>query len=128
VTLDATAMVASVTDRDSMRRFLMTQALDADQIRLLVLMGDTQKSAQASIVAVQSGVNSGSPTRTVVGETAVAIIDTPEGRILSECLERDGKKWMMLSPGSSTNVGSAINKILRGLPAAREWHSYRKVV
>jgi hypothetical protein len=128
VTLDAAAMVASVTDRDSMRRFLIAQSLDADQVRLLGLMGDTQKSAQASIVAVQSGVNSASPTRTIVGETAVAIIDTPEGRILSECVERGGKKWMMFSPGSPTNVGTAITKILRGLPAEREWHSYRKVV
>ena len=128
VTLDADAMVATVRDRDGMRRYLMAQALDADQVRMLVLMGDTAKCAQASIVALQTGVETDSPTRTLVGDAAVAIIDTPEGRILSERIQRGGKNWMIVSPGSTGNIVNAIGQILRGLPADREWHSYRKVV
>jgi EspG family len=129
VTLDADAMVATVRDRDGMRRFLMAQKLDADQVRMLMLMGDSAQCAQASIVALQTGVSaSESPTRTLVADAGAAIIDTPEGRLLSERIQRDRKNWMVVSAGTPGNIANAIGQILRSLPADREWHSYRKVV
>lgn len=128
VTLDAAALVESVQDRDGLRRYLMTQSLDADQIRLLVLAGDPSQSAQASIAAVQSGVATESPTRAVSGADSAAIVDTPEGRLVYETIRRDGKKWLLVSPGTTKCIADAVGQILRGLPASADWYSYRKVV
>lgn len=127
VTLDIGAVVGSVTTRDAMRRHLLGQGLDAGQVQILMLAGDPHKSVQASIVAVQSGVES-APTRARIEDSAVTIIDTPEGRLLAEHVVRGGKKWMILGPGGSGKIAEAVNEMLRRLPARREWHSYRKVV
>lgn len=35
---------------------------------------------------------------------------------------------MIIAPGTKTNIGTAINQMVRRLPAHEEWHSYRKVV
>ncbi len=128
VTLAADALLGSVRDRDTLRRHLMNQSLDADQIRLLMLAGDPGQSAQASIVAVQSGVETGSATRAVCGTLSTAIVDTPEGRVVYETVQRDGKNWFIVSPGTSKCISSALGQILRGLPASDDWYSYRKVV
>jgi hypothetical protein len=127
VTLDIGAMVGSVTTRDAMRRHLLGQGLDASQVQILMLAGDRQRSVQASIVAVQSGVES-APTRARIEDSAVTIIDTPEGRLLAEHVVRGGKKWMIIGPGAGGKIAEAVNEMLRRLPADREWHSYRKVV
>ncbi len=128
VTLDGAAMVAAVSDGGGLRRYLTAQGLDADQVRLLVLATDPERSAQASMVAVQSGVETGSPTRSVTGDSAVTIIDTPEGRLVYEVVHRDGKEWLMISPGSPKVIGDAVGQLLRQLPANNDWYSYRKVV
>ncbi|CAJ1578406.1 ESX secretion-associated protein EspG [[Mycobacterium] wendilense] len=128
VTLEADALVATVRDRDTLRRHLMDLALDADQIRLLMLAGDPSRSAQASIVAVQSGVETGTPTRAVLSTASAAIVDTPEGRVVYETVQRDGKKWFIVSPGSAKVIATAVGQLLRCLPASDDWYSYRKVV
>ncbi|OBF24213.1 ESX secretion-associated protein EspG [Mycobacterium sp. ACS4331] len=128
VTVDAGAMVAAVDDSASMRRWFTAQGLDADQVRLLMLASDPQRSAQASMVAVQSGVEDGSATRTLIGQTSVTIVDTPEGRLLYEVIHRDNRRWMLVSPGSQTAITDAVSQLLQGLPANSEWYSYRKVV
>ena len=51
---------------------------------MLKLAADPERSAQASIVAIQSGVDTGRPTRTYIEQGAVTIIDTPEGRLVAE--------------------------------------------
>ena len=58
------------------------------------------RSAQSSIVALQSGVETGQPTRTHVEQSAVTIIDTPEGRLVAEHVLSAGKKWMVIAPGT----------------------------
>lgn len=128
VTLDLAAMIAGVQDRDGLRRYLMSQALDADQMRLLSLATDTDRSAQASMAAVQAGVETDSPTRSVTGMNTVSIVDTPEGRLLYEIVDRGGKKWMIVSPGSPKAIAEAAHRLFRQLPAKTEWYSYRKVV
>ncbi|GBG41001.1 ESX secretion-associated protein EspG [Mycobacterium montefiorense] len=128
VTLDADAMRAAATDEGSLHEFLGKQGLDADQVHLLKLATDPARSAQASIVAMQSGVDSGGPTRTYIEPGAVTIIDTPEGRLVAEHVSSGAKKWMIIAPGTKNNIGSAINHMVRRLPADQEWHSYRKVV
>ena len=35
---------------------------------------------------------------------------------------------MIIAPGTSTNIATAVNRMMRRLPANEEWHSYRKVV
>jgi EspG family len=128
VTLDADAMRAAATDAECLRRFLGGQGLETDQVRMLELATDPGRSAQASIVAIQSGVDSGRPTRTYIEQGAVTIIDTPEGRLVSERVASAGKKWMIVAPGSKTNIASAIDHMVRRLPADQKWYSYRKVV
>lgn len=128
VTLDADALIATVDSKDKLRQFLVDNRVDADQQHLLMLAADPVRSAQASIVAMQSGVESGLPTRAKVEGTTVTIIDTPEGRMVAEHVLRSGKRWMILSPGTDGNIATAINHMLRRLPANQEWFSYRKVV
>lgn len=128
VTLDADAMRAAATDKAALDEFLGNQGLEADQVHMLKLATDTERSAQASIVAIQSGVDSGRSTRTYVEPGAVAIIDTPEGRLVAEHVSSGAKRWMIVAPGTKNNIGSAINQMVRRLPAEQEWHSYRKVV
>ena len=128
VTLDADAMRVGATDQRSLHEFLGSQGLEADQVHMLKLATDPVSSAQASIVALQTGIDNGSPTRTYIDPGAVAIIDTPEGRLVSEQVSSGAKNWMIVAPGTKANIGAAINHMVRRLPADQEWHSHRKVV
>ena len=73
-------------------------------------------------------VDTGRPTRTYIEQGAVAIIDTLQGRLVAEHIASGGARWMIIAPGTRTNVASAIHHMVRRLPAEEEWHSYRKVV
>lgn len=128
VTLDVEALLSAVNSQESLKKFLATQQMDADQRRVLMLAADPTRSTQASVVALQSGVETGQPTRTHVEGTAVTVIDSPEGRLVAEQVPSGGKKWMVITPGSAANITAAINHMVRRLPASEEWFSYRKVV
>lgn len=127
VTLSATELIAAARDTADMRTFLAASGLDADQASVLAVAADCESSAQASIVAIQSGLTSG-PARSHVEPGAVTIIDTPRGRLVTEHVKRDGKVWMIASPGTRANIASAVLAMMRSLPALEQWHSYRKVV
>jgi hypothetical protein len=128
VTLDADAMQSAGATREALRIFLDRQGLEADQVQMLALAADPDRSAQAAIVAIQSGVDTGRPTRAYVEPSVVTIIDTPEGRLVAEHTYSGGKKWMIIAPGTKSNVAAALNHLVRRLPADQEWYSYRKVV
>ncbi|OBF89712.1 secretion protein EspG [Mycobacterium sp. 852002-51163_SCH5372311] len=131
VTLDADAMQTAATSRAELRRFLDSRGLEADQVQTLVSAADPERSAQASIVAIQSGVETGRPTRAYVEPTVVTIIDIPQGRLVAEHTYSGGsggKKWMIIAPGTRSNVAAALSRLMRRLPADQEWYSYRKVV
>jgi hypothetical protein len=128
VTLDAEAMRGAATSLEDLRRFFSRQDLEPDQLHMLELAADPARSAQASIVAIQAGVDTGRPTRTFIDQGGVTIIDTPEGRMVVEQVSAAGKHWMIVAPGTKSHIASAINHMVRRLPADREWYSYRKVV
>ncbi|MEB3980896.1 ESX secretion-associated protein EspG [Mycobacterium sp. 663a-19] len=128
VTLDAEAMRAAAASLEDVRGFFRRQGLEPDQLHMLELAADPARSAQASIVAIQAGVDTGRPTRTFIEQSGVTIIDTPEGRLVVEQVSTAGKQWMIVAPGTKGRVASAINHMVRRLPAEREWYSYRKVV
>ena len=127
VTLDAKELIARVRDREGLRRYLIEQRLDGDQIGALLLAGATDRCVRSSLVALQSGVEA-VPARSHIGPGVVTVIDTPTGRLVAEHLEGDGRSWMIIGPGSAVTVGSAVQKMLRQLPAQGEWYSYRKAV
>lgn len=127
VTIDVAELLASVRDPGSLRTFLLDQRLDSDQVGALILAADRERSAQASVVALQAGMSTG-PTRAHIQPAAVTIIDTPQGRLVSEHVARAGKSWMIVSPGSPSQIASAVITMMRNLPAHEDWHSYRKVV
>lgn len=127
VTIDAAGLLAAVKDPASLRSFLLDQKLDGDQIRMLTTAADANRSAQASVVAIQSGAATGL-ARSHIDPGAVTIIDTPHGRLVSEQVRRAAKSWMVVSPGSPANIASAVLSMLRNLPAQEQWHTYRKVV
>ncbi len=127
VTLDAGELTRNVRDREGLRRFLIQQRLDGDQVRALLSASEPDRCAQASIVAIQSGARE-APGRTHIEAGAVTIIDAPTGRMVAEHVRRDGRTWMIVSPGSPANIGSAVQKMLRRLPAQGDWYSYRKAV
>lgn len=126
-TIDAEDIVSTVKSQADLRAFLLAQRIEQEQIRTLMLATDAKKSASASIVAVQSSAE-GATGRMHVEHGSVTIYDTPEGRMVVEHEPRGGKKWMIVSPGSPSNITSAINSMLRRLPAKEEWFSYRRIV
>jgi hypothetical protein len=128
VTLDVDAMKEKAINRQALHAFLVGQRLDPDQLQILKMAADAERSAQAGIVAVQSGVALAGPSRTHIEQSAVTIIDTPEGRIVAEHEPAGGKNWMILAPGTTSNITAAVNRMMRRLPANDEWFSYRKVV
>jgi hypothetical protein len=128
VTLDANAMRAAATDQASLSAFFEKQGLDRDQVHMLELAADPERSAQASFVAIQAGVDTGRPARTYIEPGSVTIVDTPEGRLVAEHVCSAGTKWMIIAPGNNNNIVTAINQMMRRLPAERDWYSYRKVV
>ncbi|KAA0105621.1 ESX secretion-associated protein EspG [Mycolicibacterium sp. P1-5] len=127
VTLDVPELLAAVHDQASLRTFLLDRRFDSDQVTMLTTAADTDRSAQASVVAIQSGVTGG-PARSHIEPGAVTIMDTPHGRLVSEHVTRGEKSWMIISPGSAANIASAVLKMVRRLPAEDEWYSHRKVV
>jgi hypothetical protein len=127
VTLDSDAMRAAANQQGP-QTFLAGQGLEADQLRMLTLAADLNRSAQASIVALQSGVAGARSQRTHIEDSAVTIIDTPEGRLVAEDVRSAGKTWMIIAPGATSNITAAISQMVRRLPAHQDWHSYRKVV
>lgn len=128
VTLDAGAMRSAAAGQEALQTFLVGQRVDADQLRLLTLAADPDRSAQASVVAAQSGMETGRFQRTHVEAGAVTIIDTLEGRLVAEEVDHGGTTWMIIAPGTRSNIAAAINRMMRRLPAHQDWHSYRKVV
>ena len=120
-TIDVEQLVAKVTDGATLRRFLTDHNVDSDQVRTLTLAADTTRSAQASIVALQSG-----PAGPVIESGAVTVIDTPSGRLVSERVVRNGKPWMIVSPGSAGTIAAAVRTMMRRLPAYDAGHSYGK--
>jgi hypothetical protein len=127
VTIEVDELIGAVRDTGSLRTFLTDRRVDGDQMALLTLAADSGRSAQASVVAIQSGVAS-RPERRHVGSGAVTIIDTPRGRLLSEHVMRAGKAWMIVGPGSAGNLAAAVLAMMRNLPAHEGWFSYRTVV
>jgi EspG family len=128
ITLDADALLVGVRSQQTLCNFLMEQRVEPDQLRILTTAADPQRSAQTSIVAMQSGVETGEPMRTHIERSVVTIIDAPEGRLLAEHFSSDGKRWTVIGPGTVSSIGAAVNRMLRRLPANEEWYSYRKVV
>lgn len=128
VTVDVEQVMSGVSSRDSLRQRLLREPLDGHQLQVLMMAADVHRSARAFIVAVQSGVDTGGPTRIHVEQSAVTIADTPEGRLVGEHYRSAGKRWMIVGPGTRSSIGDAINRMVRRLPANEEWFSYRKVV
>lgn len=128
VTVDVDQVMEGVTNRETLRRQLLGQRLDADQIQILMMAADMRRSARAFVVAIQSGVDTGAPTRTHIEQSVVTIADTPEGRLVGEHISSSGKRWMIIGPGTTSSIADAINRMMRRLPANQEWFSYRKVV
>ena len=126
-TIDAAEILSAVADPASLRRFLVGHRLDSDQINTLILAADREQSAQAGAVAIQAGAGDG-PARAHIEPGVVTIIDTPQGRLVSEHVSRGGKSWLVVGPGSSSTISSAVRNMLRNLPAQDQWYSHRKVV
>jgi hypothetical protein len=128
VTVDIDKVMAGVNGQEMLREHLLRERLDGDQLQVLLMAADMRRTARAFIVAIQSGVDSGQPNRKHFEQSVVTIADTPEGRLIGEHYMSDGKRWMIIAPGSSSSIATAVNKMMRRLPANEEWHSYRKVV
>jgi len=128
VTMDIDRVMDGVNGQKMLREQLLRERLDGDQLQILMMAADPRRTARAFIVAIQSGVESGQPARKHIEQSVVTIADTPEGRLIGEHFVSDGKRWMIIAPGTSSSIATAVNQMMRRLPANEEWHSYRKVV
>ncbi|ORV06998.1 ESX secretion-associated protein EspG [Mycobacterium celatum] len=122
VTIERGALRAAATSPKTLRRFLVEERLDADQVLLLMSAVETRRTVQTSVVALQSGT-----TRAHIDDGAVTIIDTPDGRLVAEHVLSGGRTWMIVAPGTSSSIVSAVSRMMQRLPAQEEWHSHRKV-
>ena len=128
VTLDTEQLLGSVRDAASLKSFLMGQRLDVDQLQILTAAADPARSASAAIVALQAGAGPDATARIAVGDASVAIVDTVSGRICVESVTSGRRRYQVISPGSRTDIGGAVGRLIRGLPAGEEWYSHRRVV
>ncbi len=128
VTLDTEQLIQSVRDAASLRKFLLSQRLDVDQLQIVTMAADPARSAHATIVALQAGAGPDEMARTVVSDCAVAIFDTPAGRVCVESVISGRRRYQVLSPGSRSDMAGAVQRLIRRLPAGDEWYSYRRVV
>lgn len=122
VTIKTGDLIDEVRGGANLRNYLRAKRFDPEQVRLLSLAAEPERSRQTSIVVVQSGAG----PRVVAGP--LTIIDTPEGRLLSEHASRDGAEWMVVTPGSADALAAALHTLLRRLPAEHSWYSHRKAV
>jgi hypothetical protein len=127
VTLDTEQLLNSVRDTATLRAFLLQQRLDADQLQVVLTAADPARSAHANIVALQAGVGPDELARVAVGDSTVSIVDTPGGRVCIESVTSGQRRYQILSPGSRSDIGGAVQRLIRRLPAGDEWHSYRRV-
>lgn len=127
VTIDVGGLLAAVRDRSSLRDFLTDRAYDSDQVGMLLLAADSERSARASLVALQSGI-ANAPARSHIAPDAVTIVDTPRGRLLCEQVHRAGRPWLIVGPGSAASIRAAVQTMMRRLPAQEDWYSHRKAV
>lgn len=127
VTLCTADLLAIARNGSNLQAFLAKQGLDHSQTRMLSLAADNERSAYTSVVAIQSGVGTGL-TRTHIDYQAVTIIDTPEGRMIADQRNRNAQAWLMISPGSTSEIRSSIKEMMCRLPAGHDWSAYRKVV
>ena len=128
VTVDTEELQKSVHDAASLRLFLLEQRLDVDQLQIVTMAADSARSAQAAIVALQAGIGPERMARIVVGDSTVSIIDTAAGRVCVESVISGQRRYQILSPGSRSDIGGAVQRLIRRLPAGEEWYSYRRVV
>ncbi|WP_238158863.1 ESX secretion-associated protein EspG [Mycobacterium sp. MFM001] len=128
VTTELAAMRTAAVCPKTLRRFLLQQGLEADQLQLLMSAVDARLTVQTSVVAIQSGLDTGRPTRAHIEGGAVTVIDTPAGRLVAEQVASAGRTWMIISPGTANSIASAVTRMVRRLPAQDQWHSYRKAV
>lgn len=122
VSIKTDELLAEVRDVATLRNYLRTRRFDPEQVRTLTLAAQSQQSRQTSIVAIQAG------PRSHIVPGALAVIDTPEGRLLTEHLRHEGAAWMVVAPGTADALAASVHKLLRRLPAQEAWYSYRKAV
>jgi hypothetical protein len=128
VTMELAALRTAATSPQALRRFLLRQCLEADQLQPLMWAADAQRTVQTSVVAIQCGLDTGRPTRAHIDEGAVTIIDTPDGRLVAEHVPSAGRTWLIVAPGTPSSIASAVTRMLRRLPAQQQWYSHRKAV
>lgn len=127
VTLDLAELTNRVRDHGSLRAFLSSSGLDINQLGALAQATDTSCARQTSIVSVRSG-SLRMRSRSQVDPNTVTIIDGPNGRLLSEPINRDDRNWIVVSPGTPGQIAAAIRAMLRRCPVEQEGHSNRKAV
>lgn len=124
VAINMAQLLSAVQDPNTLRASLISQRLDAEVVETLTTAASA--ATQISIVALQTGVEGTANCH--LGRGAVTIIEAPTGRLVAEHIQACGTTWLMVSPGSSTNVASAVRKLLRGLPDTDHWYSSGKAV
>lgn len=105
-----------------MERFLVGQGATTEQLRAGLLLANARKSAQCSIVALQSRENAPAIT-----DAVVTIGDTPEGRMMVKIVTRLRRQWSVLSPGTEPLITNAIVELLKSLPSGDDWFSVRNM-
>lgn len=123
ITVDAEVFADGCSDPDVLRGYLESCCREGYERHVMRIACDPDRSAQASIVALQSGVRHARTGLIQVADAAVTIIDTTEGRLLAETIHSAGRRWLLIGPGDTRSVTAAIRTMLDRLPAGSKWYS-----
>lgn len=115
-----TAELLKSASRGGLQRLLISDGAGADQLRAVSALADANKSAQASIVGLQTGAKAPAVT-----DHVVTIGDTTAGRIMVTNTVSGGQTWTQIAPGSARAITAGIVALLAQLPARDEWFAVR---
>jgi hypothetical protein len=119
MTVATDRLLALTAHPAGLEKMLIKEGANLDQLRAGLALADA-RSAQCSLVALQSGQRSA-----VVTDNVVTIGDTAIGRMMVKNMRRSGQRWTVLAPGTQNFINSGIVELLSTLPAGNDWFSIR---
>jgi hypothetical protein len=120
IAVAADRLRALATNPAGLEQMLIEEGANVDQLRAGLALADVGRSAQCSVVALQSGQG-----RPVVTDHFVTVGDTARGRVMVKNIRRSGQRWTVLAPGARHSINTGIVELLSSLPAGNDWFSIR---
>ncbi|GFG83233.1 ESX secretion-associated protein EspG [Mycobacterium paragordonae] len=117
MTVATERLLALTSAPEGLERVLREEGASADQMRAGLALANAGRSAQCSVVGLQS-----TQAAPVVTDHVVTVGDTECGRVMVKNLRRQGQRWSVLAPGATHHINTAIVELLSSLPSGNDWY------